>query len=74
MKITFCVPSDLSEGAIAEPEVSAVMNWTMSHKFVTSVALQGGALVAKYPLNKPKPQGLYESYWCKYCKMMCGRL
>ena len=50
--------TDFSEVAIAEPEVSAVMNWTMSHKFVTSVALQGGAFVAKYPLNKPKPQGI----------------
>ncbi len=35
-----------------EPEVAAVMNWTLSNKFVTSVALQGGALVATYPLNK----------------------
>ena len=49
--------SDRSVGGIVEPEIAAVMNWTLSHKFVTSVALQGGALVAKYPLNKPKPQG-----------------
>ena len=34
------------------------MNWTKMHKFVTSVALQGGAVVAKYPLNKPKLEGI----------------
>ena len=50
--------SDPSLGATVEPEIAAVMNWTQSHKFVTSVALQGGALVAKYPLNKPKAQGI----------------
>ena len=49
--------SDPSLGATVEPEIAAVMNWTQNHKFVTSVALQGGALVAKYPLNKPKAQG-----------------
>ena len=55
MKVVF---TDTSVGVAVEPEIEAVMNWTQSHKFVTSVALHGGALVAKYPLNKPKPQGI----------------
>ncbi len=43
--------------SIPEPEVVAVMNWTLKHKFVASVSLEGGALIAKYPYSKPQPQG-----------------
>ncbi len=43
--------------SVPEPEVMAVMNWTLRHKFVASISLEGGALVAKYPYSKPQPQG-----------------
>ncbi len=45
-----------------EPEVLAVMNWTKEYNFVTSVALQGGALVAKYPFDKPNPEGTHVQF------------
>lgn len=36
-----------------QPETRAMMNFIQSHRFTLSVALDGGALVATYPYDKP---------------------
>jgi len=46
-----------------EPEVAAVMKWSLEHNFVLSANLHGGALVANYPFDNHKGGGGgYSSY------------
>lgn len=40
-----------------QPETRAMMNFIQSHRFTLSVALDGGALVATYPYDKPVQTG-----------------
>lgn len=41
----------------AQPETRAMMNFIQNQRFTLSVALDGGALVATYPYDKPVQTG-----------------
>lgn len=55
---SFLFPGNASQRVVeAQPETRAMMDLILDKSFTLSVALDGGALVATYPYDKPVQPG-----------------